>query len=210
MRVAFGECVLDTDRRELTRCGRTVPLQPKAFRLLEVLVERRPRVVTRAELRSLVWPGELAGGTPVARLVNEVRSAIGDPARTPRFIRTVHRVGYAFSERDVEEASAPAPRPSIRFALQWGERLVALTPGESIIGRATGALIGVASPRVSRRHARIVVAEERATIEDLRSKNGTFVGGRRLEGTTGLRHGDLIEIGPLRLVFLVSDLDDTE
>lgn len=91
MRVRFGDCVLDTDRRELTRAGRAVPLQPKAFRLLELLVERWPRAVSQADLRGVLWPDTEAGGTRVARLVNEVRKAIADEARPHRLIRTVHR-----------------------------------------------------------------------------------------------------------------------
>lgn len=60
----------------------------------------------------------------------------------------------------------------------------------------------VNSPRVSRRHSRIVVSDGRATIEDLGSKNGTAVGGRRSQGVVALEDGDEISIGPVVLTFL--------
>jgi len=208
MRLRFGNCVLDSELHELTCEGRPVALSPKAFRVLEVLAERRPRVVAHSDLRGLVWPDTTAGGTTLARLVNEVRGAIGDPARGPKVIRTVPRVGYAFAGPAREEKKAGADA-SARCALQWGLRQVPLAPGENVIGRAAEALISVASPKVSRRHARILVAGGRATLEDLDSKNGTYLGGRRIEGPQELKHGDRITVGPVLLVFCVSNAEET-
>jgi DNA-binding winged helix-turn-helix (wHTH) protein len=207
VRFHFGDCILDTDRRELMRAGRAVPLLPKAFHLLEVLVERRPGVVKQADLRDLLWPDALVGGTRVARLVNEVRAAIGDEARPARFIRTAHRFGYAFCGELSEEA-APASGGA-GCALERGMRLVPLARGENVIGRAADALISVASSKVSRRHARIVVADGRATLEDLGSKNGTYLGDRRIEGPEELKPGDCITVGPVRLFFRVSGAEET-
>lgn len=208
MRLRFGNCVLDSELHELTRGGRPVDLSPKAFRVLEVLAERRPGVVAHADLRGLVWPDTAAGGTTLARLVNEVRGAIGDPARWPRFIRTVPRVGYAFAGPASEDPRA-GPSTSPRCVLQWGLRQVPLAPGENVIGRAAEALISVASPKVSRRHARILVVEGHATLEDLDSKNGTYLGERRIVGPQELKHGDRISIGPLVLIFCVSNAEET-
>jgi pSer/pThr/pTyr-binding forkhead associated (FHA) protein len=95
------------------------------------------------------------------------------------------------------------------YALQWGTRHVALTPGENIIGRAAGALVSVPSSKVSRRHARILVAEESVILEDLGSKNGTRVGDERINGPVALRHGDRIVIGPVLLIFRASRDDAT-
>ncbi len=208
MRLLFEECVLDVDQHELTRAGRVVPLSPKAFCLLEVLVERRPGVVAKTELRRRVWPDGVAGGTTLARLVNEVRSAIGDDARSGRLIRTVPRVGYAFAGTAIEEAGLPRAQAGT-CALQWGTRQVPLSPGENVIGRAADAVISVASPKVSRRHARILVAGGRATLEDLGSRNGTYLGERRIEAPTELKHGDLIRIGPVLLMFRVSNAEES-
>jgi DNA-binding winged helix-turn-helix (wHTH) protein len=199
----FGDCVLDLGRRELTRQGKLRLLSPKAFRLLEVLVERRPHAVPKAELRELLWPGMLAGGTTVARLVNEVRRALGDPARSPRMLRTVQRFGYAFSaaaaEADTLDTSARSP-----LSLQWGLHRFPLVTGENLIGRASEAPICVASTEVSRRHARVVVAGDRALLEDLGSTHGTYLDGRRIEGPVELKHGASIRVGPAQLVFCVT------
>jgi len=207
VRFRFGDCVLDTDQRELTRAGRAVPLLPKVFRLLEVLVERRPRVVALSDLRALLWADALVGGTRVARLVNELRTAIGDDTRPARFIRTVHRFGYAFCGELSEEA--PAAAAAAGCALEWGVRLVPLAGGENVIGRAADALISVASSRVSRRHARILVADGRAILEDLGSKNGTYLEDSRIEASQELKHGDCITVGPVRLIFRVAAAEET-
>jgi DNA-binding winged helix-turn-helix (wHTH) protein len=206
LRLCFGECVFDTGLRVLTRGGRPAPLSPKAFRLLEVLAERRPSAVPAAELRRLLWPEAMVGGTTLARLVNEVRAALGDRARPPRFIRTVQRFGYAFDGPVEESAPATVHRG---YAVQWGIRQVPLAAGENVIGRSPDALISVASSKVSRRHARILVEAGGATLEDLDSKNGTYLGGTRIESPVGLRHGDRITVGPVVLVFRVSSAEET-
>jgi DNA-binding winged helix-turn-helix (wHTH) protein len=200
VRLAFGDCVLDTELRQLTRAGREVRLSPKAFRLLEVLAERRPRAVAKGELRTLVWPEMAMGGTTPARLLHEVRTALGDDPRGARFIRTVQRFGYAFCAAAVEE-SGTLPSATPHCAVQWGARLIALQAGENLIGRAPDAVISIALRDVSRRHARILVGEHGATLEDLGSKHGTLVGASRVQGSVELKHGDEITVGPVLLVF---------
>jgi DNA-binding winged helix-turn-helix (wHTH) protein len=198
MRLRFGDCVLDTDRRLLTRAGREVALTPKAFRLLEVLAVRRPNAVARAELREQVWPDTTAGGTTIARLLSEVRAAIDPPPPAESFVRTIHRFGYAFADGALEEPEAGVHSGC---AVQWGGRLVALRPGENVIGRAADAAVHIALGEISRRHARILVEGERALLEDLGSKHGTIVADRRIEGPVELKHGDHIGVGPVLLVF---------
>jgi DNA-binding winged helix-turn-helix (wHTH) protein len=196
LRLRFGDCILDTDRRQLTRAGRPVGLTPKAFRLLEVLALRRPNAVSRAELREQVWPDTAAGGTTVARLLSEVRAAIDPPPPAESFVRTIHRFGYAFADGAFEEPEAPSG-----CAIQWEGRLVALRPGENVIGRAADAAVHIAHGEISRRHARIVIDGGRALLEDLGSKHGTIVADRRIEGPVELKHGDHIGVGPVLLVF---------
>lgn len=203
MRLRFGDCVLDTGCRELTRAGTAIALSPKAFRLLEVLAQRRPRAVAKTELRELLWPDMQAGGTTLARVVNELRKALGDPARSARVIRTVQRFGYSFCAGATDEAVAAAVARA-PYALQWGLHRLPLVAGENLIGRTSDALICVTSPRVSRRHARILVAGESVTLEDLGSTHGTYLGDRRIEGPVELKHGDRIGVGPAELVFRVS------
>src|SRR5262249_37057259 len=119
----------------------------------------------------------------------------------PRIVRTVHGVGYTLLETSAEPARGPW------YRLAWGSRRIALVEGENAIGRASDGLVVIDSSRVSRLHARIVVADGRAVLEDLGSKNGTFVGGHRLEAPRELRDGDEIDVGPVRLLFEVRGQD---
>jgi len=92
----FGDFELDQERRQLLRSGAPVPLEPKAYELLSLLLERRPRALSRAQIRDVIWPGTYVSESTLAVLVNGIRHALGDAARQPRFIRTVHGFGYAF------------------------------------------------------------------------------------------------------------------
>jgi pSer/pThr/pTyr-binding forkhead associated (FHA) protein len=76
-----------------------------------------------------------------------------------------------------------------------------LDDGEHIIGRESDAAIFLDSPSVSRRHARIRVANGQATFEDLGSKNGSSLAGRRIQGPVPLADGDVITTGVVELTF---------
>jgi DNA-binding winged helix-turn-helix (wHTH) protein len=208
VRLRFADCVLDTEMRELRRGGQATPLSPKAYQLLEVLVLQRPGAVSHEDLRRALWPDSVAGGTTLARLVNEVRAAIGDSAAGARIIRTVHRFGYAFADTGAVDIAAAGPMSPVPCAVQWGERQVALAMGENLIGRSPEALISVSSARVSRRHAQILVTESGASIKDLGSRNGTYVAGERIAGSVALKDQDRIAIGPATLIFLRAGYDD--
>ena len=136
----------------------------------------------------------------MARLVNEVRQALGDDPRAPRFVRTVHRFGYAFIADAVAE---PAPDAAVSGPrLLWGALAIALAEGENLVGRSPEAAVAIPSRKVSRRHARILVDGAGAVLEDLGSRNGTFIGARRIDSPTALADGDEITIGPAVLVFV--------
>ena len=98
MQVRFSDFVLDTDTRELLRDSRPIHLSPKAFQLLELLVETRPRALPKDTLYNRLWPNTFVVEANLSNLVGEVRAALGDNPRRPRFVRTVHGFGYAFSE----------------------------------------------------------------------------------------------------------------
>jgi TolB-like protein/pimeloyl-ACP methyl ester carboxylesterase/tetratricopeptide (TPR) repeat protein len=112
MRQRFGRLVFDTGSRELTRDGVVVPLPPKAFRLLEVLLEARPSALSKTQIHDLVWPDVHVSEASLSRLVSELRSALGEAGREGRFVRTVHGHGYAFAA-DVAAERVPDP-PSAR------------------------------------------------------------------------------------------------
>jgi Tol biopolymer transport system component/DNA-binding winged helix-turn-helix (wHTH) protein len=104
MSLTFGGFQLDQERRQLLRSGTPVPLEPKAYELLCLLVERRPRALSRAQIRDAVWPETFISESTLGVVVNGLRQALEDDAKEPRFIRTVRGFGYAFCG-DVGEAS---------------------------------------------------------------------------------------------------------
>jgi DNA-binding winged helix-turn-helix (wHTH) protein/Tfp pilus assembly protein PilF len=97
MRIRFGDCTFDSASRTLERAGERVRISGKAFQLLELLLAARPNPIAKEELFAKLWPDTFVSDANLAGLVKEIRAAIGDDARAPRYIRTVHRFGYAFS-----------------------------------------------------------------------------------------------------------------
>lgn len=199
MRLRFGPCLFDLAARELRRGGALQPLSPKAFQFLELLLAERPRAVSKAEIHERLWPDSFVSDASLARLASEVRLAIGDDARMPAYLRTVHRHGYAFSGEARPEAPPGSGPAGCR--LVWADRQIPLLAGENLLGRASDARVVIDLARVSRHHARILVDGERAVLEDLGSKNGTSLRGRPLTSAAELTDGDEICIGPAVLVF---------
>src|SRR5512140_674897 len=120
MLLRFGEMSFDGERRLLLRGEEPVRLSPKAFRLLEFLLERRPNAVSKADIQEAVWPDVNVSEANLAIRVNELRRAIGDDCRKPRFIRTVYGFGYAFSGDVAGDAGAHAPATGSLHRLHWG------------------------------------------------------------------------------------------
>jgi DNA-binding winged helix-turn-helix (wHTH) protein len=194
-KLRFGEFTLDADARQLRQGARDIHLSPKAFDLLKALVDERPRVRSKDELFQHLWPDTFVADVNLAGLIAEVREALGDEARHPRFIRTAHRIGYAFCA-DVEpvpDAAASLRAASFCWLLNEGRR-IPLHDGDNVLGRDDDG-IQIQSPTVSRRHARISIAGTTASIADLGSKNGTFVGGKPVDGSVALQDGDEIRTG---------------
>ena len=205
MQVCFGPFVLDSESRELLRGSLRVVLSPKAFDLLSILVACRPKAISKGELLERLWPATFVVEKNLANLVSEIRDAIGDDAADPRFIRTVPRFGYAFREtvRHTETGRA-AGGGGVSFRIRWVSGRVTLDQGEHVIGRDPNVEIYLDAPGVSRRHARIRIAAPMAAIEDLGSKNGTFVGGQRVDGSRSIGDGDVITVGSVRLTVSVA------
>lgn len=202
MRIRFGECMLDSETRELHVRGETVHIKPKAFQFLELLLENRPKALSKNRIHERLWPEVAVSDSSLTSLLVEVRNAIGDDAQRPLFVRTVHRFGYAFcgSAEEIREQSSPGSRPWSCWLLR-GKKRTALEPGETIIGRDPGAGLYIDDPSVSRRHARIMVTDGSATLEDLGSKNGTRVADHRIEAPAPLGDGARIQIGNVALTF---------
>jgi pSer/pThr/pTyr-binding forkhead associated (FHA) protein len=81
---------------------------------------------------------------------------------------------------------------------------IPLGQGEHVIGRDAASTVWLDVPGVSRRHARIVIDRNSATIEDLQSKNGTTLREQGVTGPSALHDGDRIQVGPILVVFHAS------
>ena len=211
MRIRFGECLLDSETRQLYLRGKEVHVQPKAFQFLELLLQERPKAISRAAAHERLWPGTFVSDTTLTSLVAEVRHAIGEDAHKSRFVRTVHRFGYAFSGEAQEVREEPSRSAAPRF-VHWlvrGNKRIHLEPGEAIIGRDPRASVFIDDRSVSRRHARIFVSDDGATLEDLGSKNGTLLRGGRVESVVPLSDGDQLKVGDVLLKFRIFPVPDS-
>jgi DNA-binding winged helix-turn-helix (wHTH) protein len=203
VRLRFGPFTVDAETRQLLRDDSELHLSPKAFDLLCSLVEHRPRVLEKTELQTRIWPATYVVDANLNVLIGEIRRALGDSAKEPRYIRTVHGVGYAFSGNAAEAKNEPTPAPA-RLAACWvvaRDRTFRLAEGENIVGRDPESAVWLDSDSVSRRHARIVVAsaDRCVSLDDLASKNGTRVRGVRVRGRVELSDGDELVFGAVRV-----------
>jgi DNA-binding winged helix-turn-helix (wHTH) protein len=204
-RIGFEGLVYDEEARQLRRGEKALELTRKAFDLLGLLLKNRPRALSKAELRDALWPKTFVSDSSLAQVVTEVRRALGDDARAPRLIRTVYGFGYSFAGVATHlSVSSATSSPEARSWLVWGPNEVALHDGDNVIGRDPDCPVRVNSPRVSRHHARLTVVGTRATLEDLGSKNGTYLEGRLVEGRLALSDGDEVVVGPAVFVFRAS------
>lgn len=208
-----GQWCVDAVAGELRHGAQVRRLRPKAMALLVALAAQPGRLLTRQLLLATVWPEVAVGEASVSVLIAELRHALGDDPRQSEFIETIPRRGY----RLVATVSGLEPEPAnelerpLRFWLLGDGRDFELRQGDNVIGRASDAQVRIKSPRVSRHHARIVVDGDSVWIEDLGSKNGTFVGAAKIAGPTLLSHGDELRLGQLgaTLRVVVADYGST-
>lgn len=205
MRFLFAEFEFDPGRRLLVRHGRPAPLSPKAFQLLEFLLDRRPEAVSKSELLTHLWSETFVSEASLYNLVAEVRAALGDHPRAARFVRTVPRYGYAFhgdarpAETGVEASETTLPGP--RLISTRGDWL--LPEGSNVVGRDRDCAVRIDSPSVSRHHARILVTRGEATIEDLGSKNGTYVNEQSIKAPMALDDRVQIRFGSVTMTYRI-------
>jgi DNA-binding winged helix-turn-helix (wHTH) protein len=203
-RIEFDGFTLARDRRQLLDGGVEVRLSPKAFALLACLVERRPRVVSKRELMDLLWPDVIVEEQNVKNLVNELRTALGDRAKAPRFIRTAFGLGYAFCG-DVSGPDAAAVQPLVAAHLVAAGHLHTIFAGENLLGRGADCSVILDGRGVSRHHARITASTAGLVVEDLGSKNGTWLNDCRIDSPRPLHHGDTLRAGTVALTVHLID-----
>jgi DNA-binding winged helix-turn-helix (wHTH) protein len=198
--IRFGPFDLSLESRQLTRDGRELHLTPKAFDLLALLIEARPKLLTKSTLQAQLWPDTFVAEANLSNLIAEVRGALGDRARTPAYIRTAHGVGYAFC--GTATAAHAFRQPSdLRCWLEWNGHRFDLASGTHLIGRDADVEVRLDRSTVSRRHARLMITTAGVLLEDCGSKNGTFVGAHRVTAPTRLADGDEIRVGALIVAF---------
>lgn len=201
----FGDFTFDHDIRQLVLNATEVHLSPKAFELLAVLLANRSRAVSKAELQQHLWPSTFVEETNVAGLVAEIRRALRDSASSPVFVRTVYGFGYRFVGDVTVHTVTPRSAPlGVKLFVVVAQREIVLMEGVNVIGREPPATIQIDGRGLSRNHARIQVAGGDATLEDLGSKNGTYVNGRRITIPLRLSDGDEIRLGAISLTFRVA------
>jgi DNA-binding winged helix-turn-helix (wHTH) protein len=211
MQVQFGDFTLDTESRQLRHGADERHLSPKGFDLLRLLIDNRPRALSKEELHTRLWPSTFVSDATLSSLVAEVREALGEKAKDGLLVRTVHRFGYAFAGTATELGPRPRTRADkARCWVVWEFGQVALADGEHLLGRDSDVAVWLESPTISRHHARIRVSDDSATIEDLGSKNGTYLRGERLAEPSALQDGDEIRLGSVPITIrLVKTLGST-
>jgi DNA-binding winged helix-turn-helix (wHTH) protein len=206
----FGRFTIDSDTRQLFHDGGQIHLSPKAFDLLGTLIERRPKVIEKADLHARMWPDTYVGDANLNVLIGEIRRAIGDTPQRAEFIRTVHGVGYAFCGAAVDVEAAPAVRQALFCWVEWKAKTISLSEGDNIIGRDPRCSGWLDAPGVSRQHARIRIdsANRRVALADLGSTNGTFVRRARVETEVALTDGDAVKVGTIDLTIRLWATDE--
>jgi len=209
----LGDIKIDVGARQVSRGTFAIHLTKKAFELLTLLLHRRPNVVSKEDIHTHLWPDTFVAESSLQALVSEIRQALGESARRQSPIRTAHGVGYAFSAEVDKTSSTAGKALEARAWLLAESWRVPLSDGDNIVGRgATGEVIEIDAPGVSRRHACISLTTG-ATIEDLGSKNGTWLGDQRVTAPIALLDGDAVRLGSLVLTFRYSrgvDSTDTQ
>jgi DNA-binding winged helix-turn-helix (wHTH) protein len=195
MQAHCGEFVVDFETRQLLRENQPVHLTPKAYQLLALLVEAQPRALSKDELQHGLWPSTFVDEANLTVVVAELRSALGVDARRPRYVRTVHGFGYAFAAEVTKSRGHPSDPGA--WWLHSDNLHVKLHAGDNVVGRELPIDVWLDSASVSRRHARIVVDGASLFLEDLGSRNGTWVNGGRITERLEIADGDELRFGPI-------------
>lgn len=218
MAYRFGPFLYDPVSHGLLHEGAEIPLTHKSRELLLLFLHNPGRLLRREEIIERVWPDVAVTDDALRFQLTELRKAFGAEGDT--FIRTIRREGYRWEAPVRGEAHRPARpsspdgddrQPEARHRLVLESREVPLLEGENVIGRDPDAALWIDHPSVSRRHARVVVEDGKVKLEDLGSKNGTLLNGKRIRGSHLLADGDEIQIGRQTMVFrAMSQLGTTQ
>lgn len=213
----FANFELDLAAYVLRARGKAVRLEKIPMEVLILLVQQAGTLVERSEIAATVWGPSvfLEHEAAINTAVRKIRQVLGDDPAAPRFVQTVVGKGYRFIAK--VESLTPAHDPDAsrgqdrsadqpggpRYVVKVGRREFVLPCGETVLGRDPSADVCVEHPSVSRRHARLSIEAGRARLQDLGSRNGTFLNGRRIDGPTDIREDAIVGLGPVTLLFCV-------
>ena len=193
----FATCTLDGPRRALTRDGQDVAISRRGFEALQLLLKSYPNAVSRDELYAALWPDTFVNLTNLNNVINEIRTAVGDEMK--KFVTTKYGYGYVVGVPVAHET--PARGAGSRFALIIAGKTMPLADGENVVGRSPDVAVFLDLPSISRQHAVIRVTTTHAEVEDLGSKNGTFISDDRVSQPCRLRDRDTLRFGTICGVF---------
>jgi DNA-binding winged helix-turn-helix (wHTH) protein len=209
----FGSFELDLAAYVLKARGEIVRLEKIPMEVLILLVQRAGMLVERSHIAAAVWGSGVFVEQEAAinTAVRKIRQVLGDDAAVPRFVQTVVGKGYRFiaTVENFSAAGESVGNPSAvqsgcpRYVVKVGRQEFVLPSGETVIGRDPAAGVYVDHPSVSRRHARLSIEAGRVRLQDLGSRNGTFLDGRQLDGAVDILEDAIIGLGPVTLVFNV-------
>lgn len=201
----FGPFELDTRAGELRRNAERVPVTPKVFQLLLLLVENAGRLIPKSEILDKVWDSTNVAEGSVTRSVTRLRSALNDQPARPQYVRTEARRGYRF----LASVQKVAPDDLSSFEVVGAGSRYRLMAGDNTLGRGDDCEVSLKLASVSRHHAMITVDGTRVTLRDLQSKNGTFVRGERVDRAVDLHDKDEIRLGSVALQLKLVSSDES-
>ena len=216
----FGGFELDVAAYALRRGGERLKLEKIPMEVLILLVRSAGVLVDRTEIQAALWRPDVfvEHDSAINTAVRKIRQVLDDDAQTPRFVETVvgrklfvaqvecstpESMAGNHVEAEAPERSAAQHRAFPSYRVTRGQHEFVLSSGDNLLGRDPDANVYIDHPSVSRRHARISIAAGGATLEDLRSRNGTFLDGRKIDRRRELRHGAIIGLGPITLTLVV-------
>lgn len=193
----LGDWLVEPTLDRISRDGQAIQLRPRAMDVLAALAAAAGMLASKRDLIDAVWQTEFVSDHALTQVIAELRAALGDNARDPVYIENIPRKGYRLVApvTPLEAVAPPVREVALPLRLQGEGAEYPLAQGSNVIGRTADAAVPIDRTEVSRCHARVVVNGTTATVEDLGSKNGTFLNGQRLQQPMVLTDGDEIWIG---------------
>lgn len=182
-RFIVGDLQVHPDRGCVVRNGEDIPLEPRAIQVLEALARKADRTMTSTQLQLAIWKTDVYGDNPVTKTLSELRKALGDDARNPRYIETVTGRGYRLMQ-------------AVSFSNDY-RRL----PKPTEPWKAGSPFVGLAA--FEARHAKVFAGRTNATGDLLDAMRGQIDNGRRfvlIAGSSGCGKTSLLHAGVLPLI----------